>query len=616
MRKGQAVLLLLLAAALAGCGNTEAEEPKETPKQSEENVQKEEMITQSTVKSSIVLEDEESVYICGTYRLLKMNKESREITALWENKEQAMQHAARLYSEGSGLLVGDKIYFIEAWLEEDSETETKALSLIGTDGTGYQRLGELPSYSDDSMLLTDGELYVDAADTVICFEADEKGIFSRKKERDEAAAYKAMPENYQEVSYQDNGTRTLFVPEARKSFGYCLLRNEDNALVKVLPRSGKTISLPQELEDCFLQAYNSKYFLFADYDEGVKLYLTDIETLETRPLAEYTGGIHIVTMDKEYVYLTYIAKENGRQCIFERISLESGEKNVLFTDNGCDNYEYYTPEYLMDITLHDGYLYYEGVRDYKIYLIRRSLENPDAEELLGEPVYDSKISQVGRLESHKEEICSQVIPDFVLTEIDLKRLVVDDKFAGAAEINRILSEYENAVIEDLKAYDMEWREEQLKESEEEQIFSFLHYSYSSDIYDISYFDGNYLSFCQQDYDYTGGAHGMPYWLGYTFDLQTGQRLFLADIIENSEEELKDIVTKHFAEYINKNPDNFWSDALCSVKEQTDFNSRFYLTKEGIKFYFEPYALACYAAGFQQVVIPYEEFKLKIVLMLS
>lgn len=625
MRKRQAALLLLLAAVLTGCTRTEKEIPKEITEQSgQEETEKEEEKQEETnqeeinqeaasgfVRSSIVLEDEEAVYICGSSRLLKWEKKSGKTEVLWENAELVKSRGARIYSEGSGLLTGDSIYFVEAFTKEEDGTEEKALSVIGTDGTGYQRLNVLPDYTNDSMLLADGRLYINAANTVVCYGTDEKGIFSVPEEINKNADYGKLSVDLCEISYQHNGNRTLFAPEARHSFGYYLMKNEYDRFIKVLPETGEEIRLPMELQEYYLQTYNGRYFLFAGYGDGERLYLTDRETLETRLLAEYEAGVHIIAMDEENVYLAYSAGSDARQCVFERISLQNGEKKLLFTDDGCENYAYYTPEFLMDITLYDGYFYYEGVRDYKIYLMRRSLEEPETEERIGEPVFDSRISEVGRLENYYEEIYSQVLPDALLTEIDCKRLVVDEKFTGAAEINRILAEWEkkNININEAPIYAMEEREEWLKEEREEVPTYLLNYSYTSDIYEISYFDGNYLSFCQQSYEYTGGAHGMPYWTGFTFDLQTGQRLSLADIVENSEEEINGIVTGYFAAYINENPDNFWEDAILTVQGQSDFNSRFYLTEEGINFYFEPYALACYAAGFQQVTVPYSEFRM-------
>ena len=107
------------------------------------------------------------------------------------------------------------------------------------------------------------------------------------------------------------------------------------------------------------------------------------------------------------------------------------------------------------------------------------------------------------------------------------------------------------------------------------------------------------------------AHGILYRIGYTFNLQTGDRLVLEDVIANSEEELKDIVTKYFGEMILTDPGYYWDDALDTVREWTDLESSFYLTEGGIRFYFGPYALAPFAAGFPEDTIPYEEFEMKI-----
>lgn len=231
------------------------------------------------------------------------------------------------------------------------------------------------------------------------------------------------------------------------------------------------------------------------------------------------------------------------------------------------------------------------------------------EEKPGEDFYDSRIGEVGEVESFYEKIYGRKNPDELQTTIDLEYLVVDERFPGAEEINRSLREEQEAIISYAR---------QQAEDAEEMIQDFvdagfnIFYSYSSFVSEIYYFDGHYLSFYQDDDDSCqGGAHGILYRKGYTFDLQTGQRLALGDVIGDSEEKLKDIVVKYFEEYINKNPDFFWEYAIDVVKENTDLDSSFYLTDSGICFYFPPYALAAFAFGFQEVIIPYEEFELKL-----
>lgn len=621
MRKKRIILMLLLAAALTACQNTgkeqtaeeQAAEEQEAEEQAEEEQTKEEQsegeqFWPEEEKSCLILEDEDSLYVCGAYRLLKINKESSKAEVLWEESGEPYREAPYLYAEGSGLLLNDKIYFIEAWKNEE-ETESRALSVIGIDGSGYQRIEQLPEYSfDSSMLVLDGRLYVkgnDRADSTLLFEVYADGTLSERIAIEQAESYQNV-RDYTQISYMDNGSRTLFAPQSMKDFGCLILKNEDYELIKIEPETGREIPLEGELKG--LEAYNDKYILTCEYEDVWKLYLTDKETLEKSFLTEFdVARTNIISMDEDYLYTERrgIADNKG-QYLYEKISLKDGEVSLLFCDDAAESISYDEPQYLSDIILKNGYLYYVGAEDYKLYLMRRNLEEPSREEKLGEAFYDTGISQVGTIESYQEEFYSQSIPEFLLAQLNLKWLQVDERFAGAEKINRCLKEYQDNNI----AYEKDnavWLEEDVKTYGD----GILSYSYTSTLDEISYFDEKYLSFCQQDYDYMGGAHGMPVWTGFTFDLTTGQRLELQDVIGNSEEELKEIVTEHFAEIIEKNPDNFWEDAVDSVREGTSFDSQFYLTEEGIKFYFSPYMLASYAAGFQEVTIPYEEFVMKI-----
>lgn len=585
-------ILLVLAVVLTGCGIIRKEQPKqiESPEtESEENLWQEDM------KSCLILEDEDNLYVCGSYKLLKINKDNKEEQVLWENSDGIYRQSGYLYSEGRGLLFGDRIYFIEAWSEDDGATENKALAVIGTDGLGYQRIEQVSGYGD--MLVMDGMLYIDDSDGVLCYEVYADGTLSELINIKDVEAYQAVPEGYSQAGYYDNGYRRLFAAQQLKDIGYLILRNTDYELVKVVPGTGEEVPL----ED-YLQAYNSQYFLASEYNEEWEWYLIDKETMEKKFLSSDTDIANIILMDEEYLYVEYEnIEDEKKQRVYERISLQTGEKSVIVKED-----QTFSPDYLFNTVIKNGYLYYAGIRDYKLYLMRRSLAEPFREEILGEAFYDSGISQVGTIESFHAEIYSETKPDIMLAQMDLEWLKVDEHFQGAEEINRYLEEYqkENIAYEESNA---QWLEENVEEYGE----YIISYSISSTLSEIAYFDEKYLSFCQQEYDYAGGAHGMPYWIGFTFDLETGQKLGLEDIIENSEEELKEIVTEYFAEYIGKNPDYFWNDALDYVREETSLASSFYLTEEGIRFYFFPYALASYAAGFQAVTIPYEEFAMKI-----
>ena len=587
------VLVLLFAMIFAGCGKEKAKEafPQEE-------------------KSCLIEEDSDYLYLCGSYQLLKLNKATGESTVLWENKKDFEGLDYRLYSDGQGFLFGDRIYFIEAYRDEELGSECKALSVICTDGTGYQRLHQLDSYSSGSMVLLDDELYVDAPDEEgnagwLCYQFQEDGSLS---ESSRPELEELVRQGYSQLSYTDNGRRKLLMPEAEEKFGYLVLRDENYEVVKVDPKSGEEEKLSAELLQ--MEAYNEGNFLCV---AGNKLYLVDSKTLQINKTIQYDNSvsyIDVITTDEEYAYVTYVTEdesEHTQKCVFEKVSLETGDRSVIFEQEQMVGVGAEFSIYLSDIVVKNGYLYYAGAEDYQLYMMRRSLANPSEEEKLGEAFYDSGIGEVGTIQSYYERTYSRTMPDVLLTETDLEWLQVDEKFAGADKINRYLEEEQNKNIE-YENGNVEWMEEMIKEYGEDGI---SHSSYSSTLSEIAYFDGRYVSFCQQEYDYQGGAHGMPLWIGLTFDLETGERLSLPDVIANSEEELNSIVTEYFAEYINGNPEEFWEDALDIVRDEICFESDFYLTEDGIKFYFHPYALSSYAAGFPEVTIPYDEFEMKI-----
>ena len=192
-------------------------------------------------------------------------------------------------------------------------------------------------------------------------------------------------------------------------------------------------------------------------------------------------------------------------------------------------------------------------------------------------------------------------------ETDLSWLVVNENIPGAEAINAVLTGEQDANIARAEVGAEEVEEWGMEEG------LGLNYSYSSAFSGFSYCDSKYISFVQSDYEYYGGAHGMPIWYGYTFDLQTGKLLLLSDIVGNTEEELKEIVSGYFAEMINREPENFWENSVEYVYEDISFQSDFYLTEQGIVFFYHPYELAAYAAGFQKVTIPYSEFDMLITL---
>jgi len=553
-----------------------------------------------------VLEDDEAFYACNAYKIYKMNKEAGKWSVLWES-EAAVGEEYDL-DNGSAILVADTIYFTGRIYGKSSDT---ALFRIRTDGSGQECIDEFEK-DMNTLFLKDGILYATTYGGCHAgYELKEDGSVV-KLDSMERTLYGKVPENYSEPSYCNSDQRYFSVPESYSLYGFCLLYNAEYELVKFDPETGEETVVERERT---LRAFNEDYLLFEEYTEdGRKWYLMDIDTMKSQPVAE-GKDMTVRTMDENYIYWeTEEIREEGMHCVYERMSIETGEITPFFEVNCSGDIlsREFSPYSVLPPEIHDEYLYYVFEEDYKLYLKRRNIKKPAQDEVLGDAYYDSGISALGYLEEYKEKLYSEVMPDYELADIDLERLVIEEEFPGADEINRVLKEYQESVIAYAKDGTGDYREEVLKQGEmNETDIQMMQYSYWSDLERISYFDSNYVSFYLNESIYEGGAHGMPYRTGFTFDLKTGKRLTLPDLIGNSEQELKEIVTKYFKEYIDLDPDKFWEDAVDTVRMYTDYDSDFYLTEKGIRFYFGPYAIASYADGFQEVTIPYSEFDMKI-----
>jgi len=555
---------------------------------------------------SAVLEDEEAIYFCGRQHILKWDKETQQTEIIWMTDKEKIEDDASAYWDMRGILLEDKIYFVESWLKDPANPLVSenlyALSVVNTDGSGYREIERFSGLN--RLLLLDGILYFSydidsgALEGYVVNESGELMTDSGKVIAEPAN----VPENYSEMSYYNNGNQYLMSVESGYRFGYYVLRDENYDLCKVDQNTGEKDVLPEEYKEYFLLSYNQNYFLMEDYAEN-KIYLIDTGDWESSLLIDLDTSVSVISMDEEYVYwMRYSYGDDFSQNIFERIGIETGIVEELFVLDFFVGMPDETPWYLMDTAVVNDYLYYVGVQDYKYYLMRRDVNMPGAEEIIGEAFFDSGISRIGDIKKYKEIIYSENNPDVILGEVDLEWLEVDEKFSGASQINLLLEkeQQENIAYGHDIARDME-----------EWAMDGMYGSISSDISPVYYFNERFISYTQQNYDYEGGAHGMPYWIPHTFDLETGEELGLSDIVANSEEEFKDIVTAKFMEMYNVDSGMYWETAVENVHEWTTMESSFYLSEDYLVIYYGPYDLASYAAGFQEIKVPYEELNLYI-----
>lgn len=140
--------------------------------------------------------------------------------------------------------------------------------------------------------------------------------------------------------------------------------------------------------------------------------------------------------------------------------------------------------------------------------------------------------------------------------------------------------------------------------------------YSDEItYKVTYNKNGYISIFFTGYEYTMGAHGIPYFESNTFNVKTGKELKLTDIMSGSKASIKKKIETIFIKEIKKHPEEYFEDAVETVKITANANNtNFYLSKNGIVFYYGPYDLAAYARGIVDASIPYKTkntFKIKL-----
>lgn len=126
---------------------------EETISTAEAVIQENEKATQSAERqeSCIIQEDEQYLYFCGGYRVSKVDKETGEEVILWENADMAATQDEYLYSRGTGLLIDNRIYFIEVWNDAE-DNQQRAISCVGIDGTGYEQIIDIKYSASDIML--------------------------------------------------------------------------------------------------------------------------------------------------------------------------------------------------------------------------------------------------------------------------------------------------------------------------------------------------------------------------------------------------------------------------------------------------------------------------------
>lgn len=124
-------------------------------------------------------------------------------------------------------------------------------------------------------------------------------------------------------------------------------------------------------------------------------------------------------------------------------------------------------------------------------------------------------------------------------------------------------------------------------------------------YKVTYNENCTLSLYFDQYEYTGGAHGITIQSSDTWDLQKSRRMELKEFFTDVKykEFIIDTIIKEIDSKKGTEDFMYFDDYEKLVHENFNINS-FYLDEVGIVLYFQSYDIAPYASGLPTFTIPY------------
>lgn len=169
------------------------------------------------------------------------------------------------------------------------------------------------------------------------------------------------------------------------------------------------------------------------------------------------------------------------------------------------------------------------------------------------------------------------------------------------ENNPILNRV-NEFLEEEFNQSIAWYEEAKNDTlQMEEGFQFT-YSFETD-FSVAYNSKNFISIVLNHYQYTGGAHGNFYALGYNFNLINGNLISLEDVINSDSFDMLGLECEEVI--LNEYKANSLFDAGLFENEINILPDQdFYITPEALVLQFDPYEIAPYVMGQITAEIPF------------
>lgn len=422
--------------------------------------------------------------------------------------------------------------------------------------------------------------------------------------------YGLLPAGYREpLRY----SRLPSLPYQMRHYGYLFLMDGNGKLAAYDVESGRLeqVAFPTDnisMDSVFL-THDALYCAeTAEYRQPLttwyRISLDDLQTSEKwgqfSPLQGYMGGeifydesgAYFVEKDGSVVSLCQIPWDGSSMTLLYSRYLEGGE---YFQSPAYDYpFLYYT----------DGDFFYFNDKKDSQYCVMRAMLYGNAPEAQVVAVYDEDFPETlfayDTLEhSFTTKADTDGETDTFSCDISFTKLLLTEDTAGSRAINAYLANVYEAISRELEDFETGF----LSDSESWPLPGMGSYMLV-DTY-ANYLDERYIGITiSRDTYYSGAAHPNTWSEEYVFDRRTGKRIAITDIVENSVDEICEIISA----YVEMDHPGFrqGQDYRDSILE--DF--RFFLSEEGIGILFNTYELGSYAEGPDDYIIPFREFDLK------
>lgn len=528
----------------------------------------------------------------------------------------------KLYLDGKYLY-----YFTDVYQTEKEGFESLLYRIEPSTGEVYQVEFPFKDYVSDLYIL-DHQMYVEVYDkgnnhreyhTMALEESGDIGEEITGTGEDPCAF---IPAGYNVTSVWDMKDSFFYIYQ-NAYFPQILLSDENGNYVLYDPDTGEiTELLSSDYSVNYYDGWHILYYLskYRSEDGEAHQYYRNLETGEEYELSaeiwDVIGadveGIYYMKHNSEtdlhqtedqMWYQTYDSMAQGReaQYLYQIIwspyiknNLELVENSLLTLSHG----ELYVIEDSGDQVVFASYNWLTGKSENAVVLADREI-NP-----IGQFYYETD-----------EELCENC--GKAMYAYYVEGFTLNGSMPGDEAINAQLKEITNAQIQEIISSMSENIKEAGMDKEENHGKPRMNEGAFKCEADLSYYNDRYIGLLWSELDYyMGAAHPMPYTVFRIYDRETGEELYLDDILASSEEEFNAVVTRKFEEKYGEY--EVWQERLRDISEEVGFleghhlkAGDYYLTEEGLVYYFGIYEVASYAEGFPEVLIPYDELEWKI-----